>query len=82
MNDGTNFHAVIGRVLGTSMQVFFMATGAKNGAPAARTGIAFTGAIGINDDMGECFSVRHSVNLLGLAYSPNSVGFQLLDLIG
>jgi hypothetical protein len=52
MNDGANFHAVISGVLGAPMQVFFMTSGAKNGAPTARTGIAFTGTIGINDDVG------------------------------
>jgi hypothetical protein len=52
MNNGANFHAVIGSVFRTPMQVFFVAPRTKNGAPSARTGIAFAGAIGINDDVG------------------------------
>jgi hypothetical protein len=63
---GANFHAVIGSVSGAPMQVFFMIAGAQNGTPAARTGITFAGTIGINDDMGECFGMGHSANLLGL----------------
>jgi hypothetical protein len=55
MNDSANFHAVIGRVLGTPMQMLFMATRAKYSTPTTRAGIAFTGAIGINNDVRECF---------------------------
>jgi hypothetical protein len=52
MNNSANFHAVIGSVLRAPMQVFFVTARTKNGAPSARTGITFAGAIGINNDMG------------------------------
>jgi hypothetical protein len=63
---GANFHAVIGGVGGAPMEVFFMISRAQNSAPATGTGITFAGTIGINDDMGECFGMGHSANLLGL----------------
>ena len=82
MNNGTNFHAIIGGVLGAPVQMLFMPSGAQNSAPASRTRIAFTCAVGINDDMGERFCVGHTVNLLGLDYLPGSDGFQRLGSIG
>jgi hypothetical protein len=66
MYHGANFHAVIGGVSCAPMKMFFMISRAQNGAPATWTRITFAGTIGINDDMGECFGVGHSANLLGL----------------
>ena len=82
MDDSANLHAVIGCMLRATMQMLLMTAGPKYGSPASRPRITFTGTIGIDDDMGKGFGVRHTVNLLGLGCLPDSGDFQLLGSIG
>ena len=43
---GGQFHAIVGGRGFTAKKLFFMRAEAENGAPASRTGIAGTGAVG------------------------------------
>jgi hypothetical protein len=77
MNDSANFHPIVGGVFGTTMQVLLMTAGAQDGTPTPRTGVAFAGAIGINNNMRKSFGVWHAVNLLDLAYLLTAGDFPL-----
>ena len=62
--------------------MLLMTARAQNRTPATRSGVAFAGTIGVNNNMGEGFGVRHTVNLLCLGCLLNSADFQQPDLIG
>jgi hypothetical protein len=53
-NGGLDFHAIIGGGDFAAGEVFLDLSVAKDGGPAARAGIAFAGAVGIDDDVFQC----------------------------
>ena len=82
MNDCTDLHTVIGGELDSAVDMLFMIARAQYCTPASGPWIAFASAIGINNDVGQMFFMRHGANLLGLGLALGFYDFQQLGLIG